>query len=186
MPTTRGSERAVETSNDSASVTARLSRRSGRLGHGCAGEIGQVCGVAHRSRRLMTITVGRLLVYVSGLLAAVIFFLGSSWFGPSRHQSFAREIQAICREKVPTIADASDPRTALTHSREMQSRLSTLTAPAAQQKVFSQWLADLHAATKAAAHGKWLRAEQYDGGAELDVRSLRVSQDCIVYFRHQR
>jgi hypothetical protein len=67
----------------------------------------------------------------------------------------------------------------------MQLRLSTLTPPAAQQKLFSQWLADLHAAVKAAAHGKWLRAEQYDGGAELDVRSLRVSQGCVVYFRHQ-
>ena len=67
----------------------------------------------------------------------------------------------------------------------MQSRLSTLTPPTAQQKLFSQWLADLHAAVKAAAHGKWLRAEQYDGGAELDVRSLRVSRGCIVYFRQR-
>jgi hypothetical protein len=132
----------------------------------------------------MTITLGRLLVYVSGLLAAVVLFLGSSWVGPGRHQLFAKETQAICRHEVPAIADASDTRTALTHSREMQLRLSTLTPPAAQQKLFSQWLADLHAAVKAAAHGKWLRAEQYDGGAELDVRSLRVSQGCIVYFRH--
>jgi hypothetical protein len=133
----------------------------------------------------MTITVGRLLVYASGLLAAFVFFLGSSWLGSGRHQSFARETQAICQREVPAIAGASDPRTALIHSREMQSRLSTLTPPAAQQKVFSQWLADLHAAVKAAAHGKWLRAEQYDGGAELDVRSLRVSRGCIVYFRHR-
>jgi hypothetical protein len=132
----------------------------------------------------MTITLGRLLVYVSGLLAGVVLFLGSSWFSSGRHQSFAKETQAICRQEVPAIADASDPGTALTHSREMQLRLSTLTPPAAQQKLFSQWLADLHAAVKAAAHGKWLRAEQYDGGAELDVRSLRVSQGCIVYFRH--
>ena len=133
----------------------------------------------------MTITVGRLLVYVSGLLAAVVFLLGSSWFGPGRHQSFAKETQAICRQEVPAIANASDDRTALTHSREMQSRLSTLTPPAAQQKLFSQWLSDLHAAVKAAAHGKWSRAERYDGGAELDVRSLRVSQGCIVYFPHR-
>lgn len=133
----------------------------------------------------MTITLGRLLVYVSGLLAAVVLFLGSSWFGSDRRQLFAKETQAICRQEVPAIADASDARTALTHSREMQLRLSTLTPPTAQQKLFSQWLADLHAAVKAAAHGKWLRAEQYDGGAELDVRSLRVSQGCIVYFRHQ-
>jgi hypothetical protein len=133
----------------------------------------------------MTITVGRLLVYVSGLLAAVVFFLGSSLFGSGGHQSFARETQAICRQEVPAIANASDPRTALTHSREMQLRLSTLTPPATQQKRFSQWLADLHAAVKAAAHGKWSRAEQYDGGAELDVRSLGVSPACIVYFRHQ-
>lgn len=133
----------------------------------------------------MTITVGRLLVYVSGLLATVVLFLGSSWFGPGRHQSFAKETQAICRQEVPAIADASDPQTALTHSRAMQSRLSTLTPPAAQQKLFSQWLADLHAAVRAAAHGHWSRAEQYDGGAELDVRRLRVSRGCIVYFRHQ-
>ena len=132
----------------------------------------------------MTITVGRLLVYVAGLLAAVVLlFLSSSWFGAGRHQSFANETQAICRQEVPTIADASDHRTALTHSREMQLRLSALTPPAARQKLFSQWLADLHAAVKAAAHGKWSLAEQYDGGAELDVRSLGVSQGCIVYFR---
>ena len=62
----------------------------------------------------MPITVGRLLVYVSGLLAAVVLFLGSSWFGPGRHQSFAKETQAICRQEVPAIADASDPQTALT------------------------------------------------------------------------
>ena len=133
----------------------------------------------------MTITVGRLLVYVSGLLAAVVLFLASSWFGAGRHQSFAKETQAICRQEVPAIAHASDPRTALTHSREMQLRLSTLTPPAAQQKLFSRWLADLHAAVRAAAHGKWLRAEQYNGGAELDVRSLRVSRGCIVYFPHR-
>jgi hypothetical protein len=131
----------------------------------------------------MTITLGRLLVYVSGLLAAVVLFLGSSWFGSGRHQPFAKETQAICRQEVPAIARASDPRTALTHSREMQSRLSTLTPPAGQQKLFSQWLADLHAAVKAAAHGKWMRAEQYDGGAELDVRRLHVSEGCVVYFR---
>jgi hypothetical protein len=133
----------------------------------------------------MTITLGRLLVYVSGLLAAVVLFLGSSWFGPGRHQSFAKETQAICRQEVPTITDASDRRSALTHSREMQLRLSTLTPPAAQEKLFSQWLADLHAAVKAAAHGEWSQAEQYEGGAELDVRSLRISQGCIVYFPNQ-
>ena len=133
----------------------------------------------------MTITVGRLLVYLLGLLAAIVLFLGSSWLGAGRHRSFAKEAQAICRQEVPAIADASDPRTALTHSREMQLRLSTLTPPTAQQKLLSQWLADLHAAVRAAAHGKWLRAEQFDGGAELDVRSLRVSRGCIVYFRHQ-
>jgi hypothetical protein len=133
----------------------------------------------------MTITLGRLLVYVSGLVAAVVLFLGSSWLGSGRHQSFAKETQAICRQEVPAVANASDPRAALTHAREMQSRLSTLTPPAAQQKLFSQWLADLHAAVRAAAHRKWLRAKQYDGGAELDVRSLRVSPGCIVYFRQQ-
>ena len=135
----------------------------------------------------MTITVGRLLVYVSGLLATVVLlYLGSSWFGAGRHQSFAKETQAICRQEVPAIADASDPRTALTHSREMRLRLSTLTPPAGEQKLFSQWLADLHAAEKAAAHVKWLRADQYSAGAELDVSSLRVSHGCIVYFRPQR
>ncbi len=132
----------------------------------------------------MTITLGRLLVYASGLLAAVVLFLGSSWFGPDRHQSFAKETQAICRQEVPAIADASDPRTALTHSREMQLRLSTLTPPAAQQKLFSQWLADLHAAEKAGVGGKWSLAQQYDAGAQLDVRNLGLSQGCIIYFRH--
>ena len=132
----------------------------------------------------MTITLGRLLVYASGLLAAVVLFLGSSWFGPDRHQSFAKETQAICRQEVPAIADASDPRTALTHSREMQLRLSTLTPPAAQQKLFSQWLADLHAAEKAHVGGKWSLAQQYDAGAQLDVRNLGFSRGCITYFRH--
>jgi len=133
----------------------------------------------------MTITVGRLLVYVSGMLVAVVLlFLGWSWFGPSGPQLFAEKSQAICRQELPAIANASDSQTALTHSREMRLRLSTLTPPTAQQQLFSQWLADLHAAEKADVGGKWSLAQQYDAGAQLDVRNLGLSQDCIIYFRH--
>jgi hypothetical protein len=133
----------------------------------------------------MTITVGRLLVYVSGLLVAVVLlFLGWSWFGPSGPQLFAEKAQAICRQELPAIANAPDSQTALTHSRELRLRLSTLTPPAAQQQLFSQWRADLHAAEKADVGGKWSLAQQYDAGAQLDVRTLSLSQDCIIYFRH--
>jgi hypothetical protein len=133
----------------------------------------------------MTITVGRLLVYVSGLLVAVVLlFLGWSWFGPSGPQLFAEKAQAICRQELPGIANAPDSQTALTHSREMRLRLSTLTPPAAQQQLFSQWLADLHAAEKADVGGKWSLAQQYDAGAQLDVRNLGLSQGCIIYLRH--
>ena len=133
----------------------------------------------------MTITVARLLVYVSGLLVAVILlFLGWSWFGPSGPQLFAEKAQAICRQELPGIANAPDSQTALTHSREMRLRLSTLTPPAAQQQLFSQWLADLHAAEKAGVGGKWSLAQEYDAGAQLDVRNLGLSQGCIIYFRH--
>jgi hypothetical protein len=133
----------------------------------------------------MTITVGRLLVYVSGLLVAVVLlFLGWSWFGPSGPQLFAEKAHAICRQELSAIANAPDSQTALTHSREMRLRLSTLTPPAAHQQLFSQWLADLHAAEKADVGGKWSLAQQYDGGAELDVRNLGLSQDCIIYSRH--
>lgn len=133
----------------------------------------------------MTITLGRLLVYVSGLLVAVVLlFLGWSWFGPSGPQLFAEKVQAICRQEQPAIASAPDSHTALTDSREMRLRLSTVTPPAAQQQLFSQWLADLHAAEKAGAGGKWSLAQQYDAGAELDVRNLGLSQGCIIYFRH--
>jgi hypothetical protein len=133
----------------------------------------------------MTITVGRLLVYVSALLAAVVLlFMGWIWFGPAGPQSFAHEAQAICRQEQPTIANAPDSQTALTQSREMRSRLSSLTPPAAQQQLFSQWLADLRAAEHAGGGGKWSVAQQYDAGAQLDVRNLGLSQGCIIYFRH--
>jgi hypothetical protein len=66
----------------------------------------------------------------------------------------------------------------------MRLRLSTVTPPAAQQQLFSQWLADLHAAEKADVGGKWSLAQQYDAGAQLDVRNLGLSQGCIIYFRH--
>jgi hypothetical protein len=133
----------------------------------------------------MTITVGRLLVYVSGLLVAVVLlFLGWSWFGPSGPQSFAEKAEAICRQELPAIANAPDSQTARTHSRETRLRLSTLTPPAAQQQLFSQWLADLHAAEKADVGGKRSLAQQYDAGAQLDVRNLGLPQGCIIYFRH--
>ena len=65
----------------------------------------------------MTITVGRLLVYVSALLAAaVLLFMGSTWFGPAGRQSFAHKAQAICRQELPAIANAPDSQTALTQS----------------------------------------------------------------------
>jgi hypothetical protein len=132
----------------------------------------------------MTITVGRLLVYVSGLLAAIVLlFLAWSWFGPSGPQSFVDKTQAICRQELPAVANAPDLQTALTHSRELRLRLSTLTPPAAQQQLFSQWRADLHAAEKAGVGGKWSLAQQYDAGAQLDVRKLGLSQGCIIYFR---
>jgi hypothetical protein len=132
----------------------------------------------------MTITVGRLLVYVSGLLVAVVLlFLALSWLGPSGPQSFAENAQEICRQERPAIADSRDFRTVLTHSREMRSRLSTLTPPAGQQRLFSQWLADIHAAEKAGARGKRLLAQQYDAGAQLDVRKLGLSRRCVIYFR---
>jgi hypothetical protein len=132
----------------------------------------------------MTITVGRLLVYVSALLAAVVLFMGWTWFGPAGPQSFAHTAQAICRQERPAIATAPDSQTALTQSREMRLRLSTLTPPAARQQLFSQWLADLRAAEKAGVGGKWSLAQQYDAGAQLDVRNLGLSQGCIIYFRH--
>jgi hypothetical protein len=59
-----------------------------------------------------------------------------------------------------------------------------VTPPAAQQQLFSQWLADLHAAEKAGVGSKWSLAQQYDAGAQLDVRNLGLSQSCIIYFRH--
>jgi hypothetical protein len=134
----------------------------------------------------MTITVGRLLAYVSALLAAVVLlFMGWTWFGPAGTQSFAHQAQAICREELPTVANAPDSQTALIQSREMRLRLSTLTPPAAQQQLFSQWLADLRAAESAGVGGKWLLAQQYDAGAQLDVRNLGLSQGCIIYFRHR-
>ena len=130
----------------------------------------------------MTITVGRLLVYVSGLLAAgVLLFVGWSWLGQNDTRSFAEKAQAICRQEFP--ADASDSQTALTHSREMRLRLLTLNPPAARQRLFSQWLADLHAAEKAGVRGKWLLAQQYDAGAQLDVRHLHLSHGCVFYLR---
>jgi hypothetical protein len=133
----------------------------------------------------MTITVGRLLVYVSALLGAIVLlFMGWAGFGPSGSQSFAHEAQAICRQELPAIANAPDSQTALTQSREMRLRLSTLTPPAARQQLFSQWLADLRAAENAGVGGKWLLAQQYDAGAQLDVRNLGLSQGCIIYFRH--
>ena len=149
------------------------------------GEIGQVRGPAHRSGQVMTITVGRLLAYVSALLAAIVLlFMGWTWFGPASPQSFAHRAQAICRQESPAITNAHDSQTALTQSREMRSRLSTLTPPAARQQVFSQWLADLRAAEKAGVGGRWSLAQQYDAGAQLDVRSLGLSKGCIIYFRH--
>jgi hypothetical protein len=132
----------------------------------------------------MTITVGRLLLYVSALFAAVaLLLMGWSRFGASVSQPFAHTAQAICRQERPAIANAPDSRTALTRSREMRLRLSTLTPPAAQQQLFSQWLADLHAAEKAGVGGKWLLARQYDAGAQLDVRNLGLSHRCVVYLR---
>ena len=132
----------------------------------------------------MTITVGRLLVYVSALLVAVVLlFMGWTWFGPAGPQSFAHKAQAICRQELLAIANAPDSQTALTRSREMRSRLSNLTPPAARQQLFSQWLADLRAAENAGVGGKWSLAQQYDAGAQLDVRNLGLSQGCIIYFR---
>jgi len=134
----------------------------------------------------MTITVGRLLVYVSALLAAIVLlFTGWTWFGPARPRSFAHNAQAICRQELPAIANARDSQTALTQSREMRLRLSTLTPPTARQQAFSQWLADLRAAEKAGVGGRWTLAQQYDAGAQLDVRNLGLSHGCIIYFRHQ-
>ena len=134
----------------------------------------------------MTITVGRLLVYVSGVLAGgVLLFLGWSRLGPNDTRSFAEKAQAICRQELPAIADASDSQTALTHSREMRLQLATLNPPAARQQVFSQWLADLHAAEKAGVGGKWLLAQQYDAGAQLDVRHLHLSDSCVFYLRQR-
>jgi len=133
----------------------------------------------------MTITVGRLLVYLSALLAAlVLLFIGWAWFSPAGPQSFAHTAQAICRQELPAIANAPDSQTALTKSHEMRLRLSTLTPPAARQQLFSQWLADLRAAENAGVGGKWSLAQQYDAGAQLDVRNLGLSQGCIIYFRH--
>src|SRR5262245_66079868 len=125
----------------------------------------------------MTITVGRLLVYVSALLAAVVLlFMGWTWFGPAGPQSFAHEAQAICRQELPAIANAPDSRTALTQSREMRLRLSTRTPPAARQQLFSQWLADPRAAAPAGAAGQWSSAQQHDARARPDVRGVGASQ----------
>ena len=133
----------------------------------------------------MTITVGRLLVYVSGLLVAVVLlFLGWSWFGPSGPQLFAEKAQAICRQELPAIAKSPHSHTALTHTLVLGVLSTIVTPPAAQQQLFSQWLADLHAAEKAGVGGKWSLAQQYDAGAQLDVRNLGLSQGCIIYFRH--
>jgi len=133
----------------------------------------------------MTITVGRLLAYVTALLAAVVLlFMGWTWFGPAGPRSFAHKAQAICRQELPAIANAPDSQTALNQSRELRLRLSTLTPPAARQQLFSQWLADLRAAENAGVGGKWSLAQQYDAGAQLDVRKLGLSQRCLIYFRH--
>jgi hypothetical protein len=129
---------------------------------------------------LMTITVGRLLAYVSGLLAGVVLFLGWSWFGPSP-QSFADKAEAICKQEAPAIGNARHFQTAMAHSREMRLRLSVLTPPAAQQKLFSQWMADLRASEKAGAGGKKGLAWRYDAGAQLDVRGLGLSDRCLYH-----
>jgi len=128
----------------------------------------------------MTITVGRLVAYVSGLLGGVVLlFLGWTWFGPTP-QSFADKAQAICKQELPAIANAPNFKTALTSSREMRLRLSVLTPPATQQRLFSQWMADLHAAEKAGFDGKRGLARQYDAGAQLDVRNLGLSDGCLA------
>ena len=132
----------------------------------------------------MTITVGRLLAYVSGLLAAVVLlFLGWSRFGPGGSPSFADQAQAICRQELPAIANAPGFRAALIHSREMRARLAVLTPPATQRQLFSQWLADLRAAENSGVAGKWAVAKEYDARAQLDARNLGLSAGCIYSTR---
>lgn len=132
----------------------------------------------------MTITVGRLLAYVSGLLAVlVLLFLGWSRFGPGGSRSFADRAEAICRQELPAIANARGFRTALTRSREMRARLAVLTPPAAQRRLFSQWMADLRAAENSGVAGKWAVAKQYDAGAQLDARNLGLSAGCTYRSR---
>ena len=128
----------------------------------------------------MTITVGRLLLHVSALVVAVVLlFLGWSRFGPGGSQSFADQAQAICRQELPAIANAPDFQTALTHSREMRLRLSTLTPSPAQQQLFSDWMAKLQASEGAALRGNMTAAQADDAGAQFDVRNLGLSDGCI-------
>ncbi len=130
----------------------------------------------------MTITVGRLLLYVSALVVAlVLLVVGWSWFGLGGAPSFADKAKAICRQELPAIANAPDFQTALTHSREMRLRLSTLTPAAAQQQLFSDWMAKLQASEDAGVGGDWAAAQADDAGAQFDVRNLGLSDGCLYH-----
>ena len=130
----------------------------------------------------MTITVGRLLLYVSGLVFAVVLLVfGWSWFGLGGSPSFSDKAQAICKQELPAIADSPDFQTALTHSREMRLRLSALSPPGPQASIFSDWMAKLQASEDFALRGDWPNLRAEDVLIQSDVQQLGLSDGCIYH-----
>ena len=127
----------------------------------------------------MTITVGRLAVWIVGLVMLfVAAFLVWRAVMPGELTAFQEQASKICREEIPRMQNAPDLQTALIASAEMRTRLSALTPPSDQAPRFTQYLAALKASEDAVIAGNPGRAAQLEDVILIDLNTLGIREGC--------
>ena len=131
----------------------------------------------------MTITVGRLAVWVAGIatLIAITFVALHVLKASDDLTSFQANASKICREEIAKFKTAPDLPTALDVSAEMRQRLAALTPPAEQANAFAQYLAVLKASEDAVRAGDMSRAASLDPVAGIDATTLGIDRACTTH-----
>jgi hypothetical protein len=135
----------------------------------------------------VTISLGRLLLVVAGLVMILVFVVGVLVWQLRRGggeavdgAAFRQQASAICREHLPKLRLATDIETALPINQAMRARLAALTPPPAQQSTFDAWLLALEGAENAAIQGNRDAVTAFDGRARGYATTLGVGEACIL------
>ena len=127
----------------------------------------------------MTFTVGRLAVWIVGLVMLfVAAFLVWRLVMPGELTAFQEQASKICREEIPRMQNAPDLQTALIASAEMRTRLAGLTPPD-QAPRFTQYLAAMKASEDAVIAGNPGRAAELEDVILIDINTLGIREGML-------